>query len=307
MRAWGLIVALVVVGALSSVSGAGEGQDNWLALGEQLAQADARPCPTTTPADVAPSPALPYWKLRNGPAHPGDFWRSAGNDAKTILPSVWDDTKATFTNGVSLGLLAAAGVSGGLIAGTGLDEEVADDYDRRKGGHGSYLNTTWDMVGDVGGNPGTHFAIGGAMYVLSLAANDTANYEKSKTLINALAINGMLTLALKGAFNTESPNGDPFGWPSGHTSSSFCLATVLYNEYGPAAGLPALAFASFVGYERVDARNHDLSDVVGGAFIGVAVAHAVCQNHKPTILGMEVVPFMGEKGDAMGLALYKSW
>ena len=100
--------------------------------------------------------------------------------------------------------------------------------------------------------------------MVSLAGHDVKSYETSKTLISALIINGLADIALKEAVRTRSPNGDPLGWPSGHTSSSFTVATVIYEEYGPLAGVPLFAFASFVGYERIDARNHDFSDVISG-------------------------------------------
>jgi len=144
------------------------------------------------------------------------------------------------------------------------------------------------------------------MYILSGINGDTKTYEVSKTLLSALAINGLTTLALKGVARTESPNGDEAGWPSGHTSSSFCMATVLAESYGPWVGVPAFAFASFVGYERLAARNHDFSDVVSGALIGIAIGHAVSQRHKMKVFGMDVVPYADPRGGA-GLALSRRW
>jgi len=145
------------------------------------------------------------------------------------------------------------------------------------------------------------------MYFTSLATGDVKAYQTSKALTNALAINGLTTLALKGLTRTRSPNGDPCGWPSGHASSSFCFATVMYEAYGPVVGIPLFAFASFVGYERIDARNHDFSDVLSGALIGVAIGHAVMQNHKPRILGFEVVPWADPANGSVGVALSREF
>jgi hypothetical protein len=217
--------------------------------------------------------------------------------------TLWDDTKATFTNPWSLGGIAAAGAAGIALSASGTDNQVSDHFTR----HGSQLNTFWDTVGDVGGNPGTHFAVAGAMYFTSLARMDKVNYEKSTTLINALAINGLSTLALKGLVRTRSPNGDPWGWPSGHTSSSFTFATVIFEEYGPWVGAPFLAFATYVGYERIDARNHDFSDVISGALLGMAIGHAVAQNHMPRILGFDIIPTVDPARDAVGVAAVKRW
>jgi hypothetical protein len=272
----------------------------WLAMSEQYADADAAAERPAGPAQ-ATRPFVPYPE-RRGPAYPGDCWRSFGRDAKELLPMVWDDTKAVFTNPCGL-LVMGVGVAAGLaVHGENGDDNIADHYTR----HGSQLGKFWDNVGDVGGNPGTHFGIAGAMYFAGLAGGDDKTYEVAKTMLSALSINGLTTLALKGIANNHSPNGDPMAWPSGHTSSSFCMAAVLWESYGPWVGAPAYAFATFVGYERIDARNHQFSDVISGAVIGAVIGHIVAQNHKPKILGMDLVPYSDDRG-AVGLALAKSW
>ena len=278
----------------------------WLAAVDQRAAREPADAEGQDEADKANLPYTPRQE-RRGPAYPGDFWRSFGRDAKELPASLWDDTKATFTNPWAL-----AGFVGAAAAGVAIDASngngcVADHFGYRRGGHGSQLNTFWDTVGDVGGNPGTHFAVAGAMYFASLYRQDTKNYEVSKALINALALNGMMTIALKGITHTESPNGDPLGWPSGHTSSTFCLATVLHEAYGPWVGVPLFAFASFVGYERIDARNHDFNDVISGALIGIAIGHAVYQNHRPRVMGFDVIPYADPSRNAFGVALARQW
>lgn len=289
--------ALVIVSASCL---AGDGGD-WLSAGAQLAQAQR---PAEAPATPTPAGAgyVP-WQERRGPAYPGDFWRSFGRDAKELPVTLWDDTKVTFTSPTSWILFGLAGAAGLALHGNNGDEQIADHYTR----HGSQLNDFWDSVGDAGGHPGTHFAIAGGAYLWSLANGDTKTYEVSKTLLNALIINGLFTEALKVAARTESPNGDEFGWPSGHASSSFCFATVMHEAYGPWVGVPLFGFAAFVGYERVDARNHDFSDVISGALIGIAVGHAVSSNHQPKILGMDVIPYVNPENGAMGIALTKTW
>lgn len=259
----------------------------------------------TAPADTndKPLPDHIHWKERRGPAYPDDFWRSVGRDARELPATLWDDTKATVTNETSLVLLALAG-AGAALSGGGGNDCVEEHYDYP---NGSQLNTTWDGVGGLFGSPAFHFPLAGAMYATSLARNDVKNYEISKTLINALTLNGITTVALKAAARTEAPNDGEFAWPSGHTSSSFCFAAVMNESYGPWVGVPLYGFATFVAYERVDARNHDLSDVVSGAFLGIAIGHAVARNHQPRILGMDVVPYTDPQRGGTGLALLKRW
>lgn len=251
-----------------------------------------------------PPTDLPYqpWQQRRGPAYPGEFWPSFGRDAKELPATLWDDTKATATNRMSWVLFGLAAGGGIALREDRGDNQVAEHFAKEGNPLGG-----WDAVGDVGGNPGLHFAAAGALYFTSLAREDTKNYEISKTMLNALAINGMLTVGLKVAANTDAPNGDSFAFPSGHTSSSFCMATVMYKEYGPWVGLPAYAFAGFVGYERCAARNHDLSDVVAGALIGMAVGHAVAENHEWKVFDMDVVPYADSRRGGVGLGLAKRW
>jgi len=279
-------------------SDAVEDQPHWLEMGRYLARkVSTQSGQSGTSSSPSPRPQ------QQGPAYPGNILQNIEQDARKLPAAIWDDTKATVTNPLSLVGIALAGASGIALSSSGSDDHIADHFER----HGSQLNSFWDSVGDVGGNPGTHFAVAGAMYLASLARQDTKTYEVSKTLVNALAINGVATLALKGIVRTRSPNGDPYGWPSGHTSSTFCLATVMYEQYGPVIGLPLYAFAAFVGYERIDARNHDFSDVISGALLGMAIGHAVSQNHQSRILGMQVVPMVDPASNTVGVALVKRY
>ena len=281
---------------------------NWLALGEQLAQA-SRPAQTQPSGAKAgltqEEKALPYvpYEKRRGPAYPGDVLTSLGRDGKEFAPMMWEDTKSIIKQPISLVALGLAGAAGIAINGSGADRNIAHQTLR----HGHHLNGFFDSAGDAGGNPGTHFALAGVAYFASQYMGDTKLYETSKTMLSALAINGTFTMLLKAAAQTRAPNGEGMGWPSGHTSSSFAFATVLNESYGPWVGVPAFLFASFVGYERVDARNHDLSDVVSGALIGYAIGYAVSKNHQWKVLGMDIVPLLDAPSGSVGLALAKEW
>jgi membrane-associated phospholipid phosphatase len=281
---------------------------DWFALAPK-AQAGASESPAvqqpvdTKVTQTAEQSAFVPWPQRRGPAYPGDFWHSFGRDAKEMPATLWDDTKATVVQPFSWVCFGLAGAAGIALHGNNGDDHVAHHFTE----NGSQLNTFWDSVGDAGGSPATHFAVAGAGYLISLARGDTKTYEVSKTMLNALAINGLGTLALEAAARTESPNGDEYGWPSGHTSSSFCFAAVMHRAYGPWVGVPLYGFASFVGYERIDARNHDLSDVISGALIGLAIGHAVAGNHQPRIFAMDVIPYINPANGSTGLALAKQW
>ena len=139
---------------------------------------------------------------------------------------------------------------------------------------------------------------------------DVKEHEVAKSLTKALAVNGATTLVLKAAANTRSPDNDRYAWPSGHTSSAFTVAAVLNEHYGPWVGVPSLALAGLVGYQRLDSRVHDFSDVVFGAMLGYVVGTSIARDEEarfPEIFGMTVVPFNDPQTGASGIALMKSW
>ena len=243
------------------------------------------------------------WRRRVGRAYPDHFWPSLGRWGQEMPATLWDDTVSIVEDRFSLALLAAAGISGAAIASSQLDDRTERHYTR----HGSQLGDDLDGIGGFFGNPALHLPAAFASVLVATATEDEQFYEDSTTMLNALCVNGMVVQGLKWAFLSESPNGDENGWPSGHSSSTFCVATVLYHQHGPWVGVPLLGFATFVAYQRVDARNHDLSDVVSGSLIGIAIGHAVAGNHEVRIFGMDVVPYVDPNTGTVGVALVKSF
>ena len=70
----------------------------------------------------------------------------------------------------------------------------------------------------------------------------------------------------------------PFGFsfPSGHASSSFSSATVLWHikrKWGAAA----VAVATLIAFSRVFLSVHFPSDVLTGAFLGFCIATLICR------------------------------
>ena len=67
---------------------------------------------------------------------------------------------------------------------------------------------------------------------------------------------------------TRMPTSSSF--PSGHAASAFAFATAVTGDF-PQLTLPLYGLAALVGYSRIHTGVHYLSDVVGGAFLGLAV------------------------------------
>lgn len=86
----------------------------------------------------------------------------------------------------------------------------------------------------------------------------------------------VLTTVLRGAFNEtdwgERPNGDPYGFPSGHVAFSSASAAFLQDRYGWQYGLPAYALVGYVAYVRVNGHNHHWRDAVAGAALSFGVS-----------------------------------
>ncbi len=225
-------------------------------------------------------------------ASPPGLGAAAGSLAERIwsLPGVVieDSKEIVRSEGNLFWLLAAAGGSIALRQ-SGADDRIDDSF---RDNPWISSNKGWDeFVYQVGG-PGVHFAASGIWYLSAAAKGDPVGTRNAWTMLEALSVTGAATLALKLIINDETPNGKNLAWPSGHTSSSFTVAAVLDELYGPAVGIPAYLGAGFVGYRMMDARDHWASDVLFGAVLGYIVGHHVAQKyHSPEVAGFRLVPY----------------
>ena len=123
--------------------------------------------------------------------------------------------------------------------------------------------------------------------------NDNLNLQRSWIMARALTVTGATTLMLKGIVQNHTPNGKSWAWPSGHTASSFCIASVLDEFYGPKVGIPAYLLAGFVGYRMMDSGDHWASDVLFGGVLGYVVGHAIAgENKKLELAGFQILPLV---------------
>jgi len=197
-----------------------------------------------------------------------------------------------------------------IILGTafGADRIVRHNWDGEIRDELRYDDTSLAETDDFGtiiGNPALHFGVAGAWYLTSLHKQDQGHYEKSRTMIQALMVNGLSTMLLKVSMDDETPNDEEWGWPSGHTSSSMCFAAVMHEYYGWKAGAPLYLLAGYSAATRLEDREHDLSDLVFGAALGFVVGHSVVQGELPNVAGFHMLPYGGR--DAGGLMFVKQW
>lgn len=249
----------------------------------------AHPEPTTRRAEDDSVTAGPL---------PG-FFATLKRDLKEMPTLLWSDTKAVYTNPWNLVFLIGAGGASAAVRPE-VDDEFEDHLDR----HHIYAGDWPDTFGALG-NPGTHFAFASVWYLAGQQLQDVKTYEVGKRAFSALTITGVTTVLLKLAACTDAPNGESWAWPSGHTSSTMALATVLHNAYGPLVGVPMFGLTGLVAVERMDSGEHHFSDIVFGAALGWVVAETVMKEHQPELLGGRIVPYANPASGHAGIAWVK--
>ncbi len=231
----------------------------------------------------------------NGPA-------GVRSDVIGLLNRLLDDSRATLLDGGNAALLLGTGAASLIMHTEGLDRRIAGHFER----HNTFGASGDELLNNIG-SPFAHLPAAGVWYGLSVVGNDDLNRERSLTMLSALAITDVTTLALKGLVNNERPSGRHLSWPSGHTSSSFTVASVLHEYYGWQVGVPAYGVAGLVAWRMMDAGDHWASDVLFGAALGCVVGHTVAGQHNPLQqAGLEIVPYFGDAlNPAAGVGLAK--
>ena len=140
---------------------------------------------------------------------------------------------------------------------------------------GDFLGSGWVQAG------------GAALtYGIGLATASPKLSRVGAELIRGQVVSSTLTLGIKVAVQRTRPDGGKYAFPSGHATAAFTSATVLQQELGWKAGIPAYIVAGYVGIARVQGRHHYPSDVIFGAFVGIASARTVTVRVRRTRLQM---------------------
>ena len=92
------------------------------------------------------------------------------------------------------------------------------------------------------------------------------------SLVTPLCVEG-----LKRATRMPRPDGDPSGFPSGHTTFAFALAWLLMQTYPRGAPL-WFAVAALIGWSRVEGHAHFPYQVLCGAGLGTVIGWGI--SHK---------------------------
>ncbi len=90
-----------------------------------------------------------------------------------------------------------------------------------------------------------------------------------------MLVNQASVVSLKYITQRKRPNyrfGDKKdSFPSGHTAASFSAASFIHFRYSFKEAIVPYMLAGFVGYSRVKAKKHHVSDVVAGAILSTGI------------------------------------
>jgi membrane-associated phospholipid phosphatase len=257
----------------------------------------------TAPAGERPPVAVPGETLggQAGLGEPQAPVFSIKQDLKNTPRWLWEDTKRVYTSPLNLALLLTAG-GASIAVHQHVDWTFNDKFNNSR-----TCKPAWGDTANVVGHPLLHLGIAGAWYMAGYEMKDLKTYNVGKNLLSALIITDLSTVALKAcAADTEGPRGDHFSWPSGHTSSTFALASVMHEAYGPVVGVPMYLLAGWVGFERMDDHQHMFSDVLFGGMLGLVIGHSVASGHLPQIAGGTILPYSDPEQGTAGICWWKS-
>lgn len=135
----------------------------------------------------------------------------------------------------------------------------------------------WSTPGKYIGHP---LVVGGASLALfgaSRKSEDRRFRSFSYALVQGMIMSSAIVLPTKEIFRRSRPSGDDSfsAFPSGHSTDSFMVATIVAEHYGWKAAVPAYAVATYVAMTRLEERKHHLTDVTAGAAIGYLVGRTV--------------------------------
>ncbi|MGH7896513.1 MAG: phosphatase PAP2 family protein [Candidatus Binatia bacterium] len=208
------------------------------------------------------------------------------------LPSrVWQDVQGLphWKNFAALSL-------GGALAAYSheeWDDRVRADVRRHPDRFGRGTNDAVDIIGSTY----TFYGLSGAAYGLSLFVDDQRLHDFALDQISALTMEMPVVFALKRGFHTKRPNGDRDGFPSGHAAVAASFGALLNRHYGTIPGLLGSGLAAFVALHRIDARHHDLSDVIFGAAIGYIAGRTAGDVEEFQVLKAQLLPLEGPTGE----------
>ena len=189
-----------------------------------------------------------------------------GESDDGVLGYFTESTSKILSNQTNQLILGSAALA--ALAATKVDHQVKS-YAQTKG----LLSNDISHFGDMYGGRWGHWLLWSSILATSLVNGEKDKLsEKMEFSTLAMVTNGILTETMKRGFGRKRPNGSCCkSFPSGHTSHSFTIATIVNELYGDQMGIAAYCLAVLVATSRINDNKHYLSDVLFGAGLGTAV------------------------------------
>lgn len=216
--------------------------------------------PHTAVAQTIPIPAVSAPELG----------KTASQSDSLSLPRVLAGAFTDLTRLPSIENAAILGIGGaGAAVGHAWDRQTSDRMASSQDlGHAV-------RFGGAVGSLQTQAAAAFATYAIGRVTRNPKVTLIGADLIQAQIVTQVTTQGLKFAVGRTRPDGTTLSFPSGHTASTFAMATVLQRDLGWKVGIPAYALATYVGASRIHDKRHYLSDVAFGAAVGIVAGRTV--------------------------------
>lgn len=199
---------------------------------------------------------------------------SLGTYGKEFFPDLAGGTKRIFSRDNLTITLIGVGLTG--LAFT-LDRAVKDYFQEQHPiEHVSHF-------GDSAGQGYVPFALGASLFAAGEVFGNKQLADTGIVSIEALAVTGIATEALKYATGRLRPNHqDNMSFPSGHASMTAAFAASVSGMYdwNPYVSVPLFAVVTFVGASRIQDNMHYLSDVIAGITLGTVVGMSFAKYQK---------------------------
>lgn len=130
----------------------------------------------------------------------------------------------------------------------------------------SWADDGWTTAGEV---------LTVSLPLTALTATFTLDDPQGRSsLVTSYGLAMSAAYVLQRSVERERPDGtDDLSFPSMHATSAFSGAAFLQRRYGWDVGLPAYLSASYVGWSRVNAEKHYVSDVLASAALAWSLNH----------------------------------
>ena len=235
---------------------------------------------------------------------------------RAFIKKGWDDTKTLFTapahwdgrDWATFGVVTASVAALFLV-----DEPVQEafqDWNENAGTSGERISANflepWGAEYSL--------AVMGGLMGYGLLANNRKSQSTALLAGESFVLASLVLQIPKRLIGRARPNAadDPFqlngpfqgsALPSGHTTAVFAVASVIANQYSHTPTVPIIAYsiATAAGLSRIYDNRHWLSDIVGGAALGIAVGNLVSSKHN-NARRIVIVPFSSGKMQGLRLA-----